>query len=184
MIINHGSGKKWTKVWRVKFTLQILGSGPIFEARLPWRYCACGQRDYYTSWWRNRQTDPNPIFLSFQQALSNWKPFLRTLLWSVSFHFVIFMWILKRARIKFVTGCSCLQEKSMRFWRKRKRNYSIVSHCLITFWCHRWQMRGRHLKIKTYAIVTIRDCLVSFYNVGKVSYFWTGVRAVELNTEN
>ena len=85
MIINHGSGKQWTKVWRVEFTLQILGSGPIFDARLPWRYCACGQRDYYTSWWRNRQTDPNPIFLSFQQALSNWKPFLRTLLWSVSF---------------------------------------------------------------------------------------------------
>ena len=35
MIINHGSGKKWTKVWRVEFTLQILGSGPIFDARLP-----------------------------------------------------------------------------------------------------------------------------------------------------
>ena len=34
--------------------------------------------------------------------------------------------------------------------------------------------------------VTIRDCLIlfAFYNVGKVSFHWTGVRAVELNTEN
>jgi len=34
--------------------------------------------------------------------------------------------------------------------------------------------------------VTIRGCpiLFVFYNVGKVSYYWTGVRAVELNTEN
>ena len=44
----------------------------------------------------------------------------------------------------------------------------------------------RHLKINTCAIVTIRDCpiLFAFYNVGKVSYNWTGVRAVELDTEN
>ena len=32
----------------------------------------------------------------------------------------------------------------------------------------------------------ICDCpiLFAFYNVGKVSYKWSGVRAVELNTEN
>ena len=34
--------------------------------------------------------------------------------------------------------------------------------------------------------MTIRDChiLFAFYNVGKVSYNWTVVRAVELDTEN
>ena len=32
----------------------------------------------------------------------------------------------------------------------------------------------------------LRDChiLFAFYNVGKVNYNWTGVRAVELDTEN
>ena len=41
-------------------------------------------------------------------------------------------------------------------------------------------------KINTCAIVTIRDChiLFAFYNVGKVSYNWTGERVVELDTEN
>ena len=36
------------------------------------------------------------------------------------------------------------------------------------------------------AVVTIGDChiLFAFYNVGKVSYNWTGVRTVELDTEN
>ena len=36
------------------------------------------------------------------------------------------------------------------------------------------------------AIVTIRDCHILFalYNVGKVNYNWTCVRAVELDTEN
>ena len=44
----------------------------------------------------------------------------------------------------------------------------------------------RHLKINTCPIVTICDCLIlfAFYNVGKLNYNWTGVRAVELNTEN
>ena len=34
--------------------------------------------------------------------------------------------------------------------------------------------------------MTICDCPIvfAFYNVGKVSYNWTAVRAVELNTEN
>ena len=45
---------------------------------------------------------------------------------------------------------------------------------------------GMHLKINTSAIVTLCDCpiLFAFYNVGKGSYNWTGVCAVELNTEN
>ena len=32
----------------------------------------------------------------------------------------------------------------------------------------------------------LRDChiLFAFYNVGKVNYNWTSVRAVELDTEN
>ena len=44
---------------------------------------------------------------------------------------------------------------------------------------------GMHLKINTSAIVTLCDCpiLFAFYNVGKGSYNWTGVCAVELNTE-
>ena len=46
--------------------------------------------------------------------------------------------------------------------------------------------RKRHLKINNRAIGTICDCpiLFAFYNIGKVSYNWTSVRAVELNTEN
>ena len=36
-----------------------------------------------------------------------------------------------------------------------------------------------------WSIVTICDCpvLLAFYNVGKVSYNWTNVRAIELKTE-
>ena len=42
------------------------------------------------------------------------------------------------------------------------------------------------MKMNTCAIVAIRDChiLIAFYNVGKISYNWTGVRTVELDTEN
>ena len=48
------------------------------------------------------------------------------------------------------------------------------------------RQRKRHLKINICAIVTIRHChiLFAFYNVAKVSYNWTDVRAVELDTEN
>ena len=54
---------------------------------------------------------------------------------------------------------------------------------------YQWRRRQqgkRHLKIITCAIVTICDCpiMFAFYNVGKESYNWTGVRAVDVNTEN
>ena len=46
--------------------------------------------------------------------------------------------------------------------------------------------RKPSLKINTGAIVTIFDCpiLFAFYIVGKVRYWWIGVRDVKLNTEN
>ena len=46
--------------------------------------------------------------------------------------------------------------------------------------------RKTALEINTCAVVTLGEChmLFAFYNVGKVSYNWTGVRAVELDTEN
>lgn len=62
IIIYQRSDKKWGKdqVYKVAFTPDILGSGPLFNVRL--RYCACHQRNYYASWSKNQETGMDTCF--------------------------------------------------------------------------------------------------------------------------
>ena len=84
-----GSDKKWPddQVWKVAFTLYLLGTRAIFNVRLQTRYCACDERNYYTSSRKNEETGPEPSFISGFGAIV-YKTALKVGVWSQ----IIFVW--------------------------------------------------------------------------------------------
>ena len=79
-----------------------------------------------------------------------------------------------------LTGESSDRQNSVIKWRSNVKTTQYETLAMTTATTGK-----RHLKMNTCVIVTIRDChiLFAFYNVGKISYNWTG-RTVELDTEN